>query len=172
MLTWDVPVGRQQGWGARRHRSRHRSRLREAWGRRAPCSPAAPVRWGPQHPRAHSATFPLCPGGGGFPMNSLAPCPSGLFLHSALRCPQPSASPASVPCSLALLQALPFHPVFLGKRKRCHGEASAESHSGGEEPPPPPPPPTEWQSGSGGSHRGRLCRRGPAAGWTRSGSAC
>lgn len=140
MHTWDVPVGRQQGRGARRHRSR----LGEAWGRRAPCSPAAPVRWGPQHPRAHSATFPLCPGGGGFPMNSLAPCPSGLFLHSALCCPQPSASPASVPCSLALLQAFPFHPVFLGKRKHCHGEASAESHSG-EEPPPPPHRVAEWQ---------------------------
>lgn len=126
-------------------------------------------------PESSLSHLPFVPRWRGFPVNSLAPCPSGLFLHSALRCPQPSASPASVPCSLALLQALPFHPVFLGKGKRCLGEASAESNSGGEEPPPPPPPPPprpEWQSGSGGSHRGRLCRRGLAAGRTRSGSAC
>lgn len=45
--------------------------------------------------------------------------------------PQPPLPPASVPRFLPPLQALPFHPVFLfflERRKRCHGEASAESH--------------------------------------------
>lgn len=164
MHTWDMPVGRQQGRGARRHRSR----LGEAWGRRAPCSPAALVRWGPQHPRAHSATFPLCPGGGGFPMNSLAPCPSGLFFHSALCCPQPSASPASVPCSLALSSRLFLSILFFWAKENIVTARHLQSHTVEKS----PPPPTEWQSGSGGSHRGPPCRRGPAAGRTRSGSAC
>ena len=86
---------------------------------------AAPLLRGAGRARELPQPPSLCAPAAGLPVTSLAPCPSGLFLHSVLRRPQPS-----VPCFLALLQALPFHPVFLGKRRSCHGEASAESHGG------------------------------------------